>query len=845
MKKRRSKSEVLDSDRFDALLRLGILKARGGQWQEALQLFNEALSVNPRSAEANLGQGNLLAETGRVEEALASYDRALAIRPAFAEALYGRGNALHALKRYEEALANYDRALAIVPGRAEILGNRGNTLHDLKRYEEALASYDEALAILPGVALLHNNRGNTLRELGRFEEALASLDRALALKPGYVEALTNRANTLEDLRRYEEALANLDLALVSNPDDAVVHHNRGNLFQDLQRYEEALASYDKALAFRSSFAEALRGRGNALHKLRRFDEALASYDKALMIRPDYVEALNSRGNVLQELQRYEEALASYDKALAFGSSFAEALHGRGNALHKLGHSEEAFACYEKALTIRPDLVEALRGRGIILEEFQRYEEARASYQEALAIRPDLEHVSGELAWARMRCCDWREREEEVGRLTADVRAGKRSITPFAFLAVSDSAQDQLLCAQIWMRDQCAESLAPIWKGERYHHERIRLAYLSADFRVHASSFLLAGLFEHHDRNRFETIAISFGPDDRSEIRTRVKGALEDFIDVRSKSDLEVARLMREREVDIAVDLMGHTAHSRMGILALRPAPVQVNYLAYPGTMGADYIDYILADRVVIPEQHHPCYTEKVVYLPDTYQVNDSKRVIADRTPARSAVGLPERGFVFCSFNNNYKISPPVFDVWMRLLDKVEGSVLWLLENNAAAACSLRQEAANRGIAPERLVFAPVIKVEDHLARNRLADLFLDTLPYNAHTTASDALWAGLPVVTCLGTTFPGRVGASLLNAIGLPELITHSLEEYETLALELARNPQRLAAIKSKLAANRNTYPLFDTDRFRRHIEAAYTTMWERYQRGEPPASFAVAPIDN
>jgi predicted O-linked N-acetylglucosamine transferase (SPINDLY family) len=306
----------------------------------------------------------------------------------------------------------------------------------------------------------------------------------------------------------------------------------------------------------------------------------------------------------------------------------------------------------------------------------------------------------------------------------------------------------------------------------------------------------------------------------------------------------VADLLRELEIDIAVDLNGFTTGSRTRIFAFRAAPIQVNYLGYPGTMGADYIDYILADRVVIPEQHHPYYMEKVVYLPDSYQVNDSKRVIADRTPARAEAGLPEQGFVFCSFNNNYKISPAVFDVWMRLLDKVEGSVLWLYKSSAAAMRNLKKQAADKGIAPERLVFAPKIKLEDYLARHRLADLALDTLPYNGHGTTSDALWAGLPVLTCLGTTFAGRVAASLLNAIGLNELITHALEEYEALALELAANRERLAEIKSKLAENRNTFPLFNTDRFRRHIEAAYTTMWERYQRGEPPESFAVEPID-
>jgi len=350
------------------------------------------------------------------------------------------------------------------------------------------------------------------------------------------------------------------------------------------------------------------------------------------------------------------------------------------------------------------------------------------------------------------------------------------------------------------------------------------------------------MFEHHDRSRFETIAISFGDDDQSEIRTHLKAGFERFIDVRNRSDLEVARLMRELEVDIAVDLMGHTRYCRMGILALRPAPVQVNFFC-PGTSGADYLDYIICDRVVIPEDHHAHYAEKVVYLPDTFQANDSRRRIAEHTPSRAEAGLPDDGFVFCSFNNPYKFTPATFDIWMRLLRRVEGSVLWLQEVNATAAKNLRREAIQRGIEANRLVFAPrVPRLEDHLARYRLADLFLDTLPYNAQTTASDALWAGLPVITCLGTTFVGRVAASLLNAVGLPELITSSWEDYEALALKLAVDKGLLADIKARLAQNRATYPLFNTDRFRRHMEAAYVTMWGRYQRFEPPVSFAVEP---
>jgi predicted O-linked N-acetylglucosamine transferase (SPINDLY family) len=402
-----------------------------------------------------------------------------------------------------------------------------------------------------------------------------------------------------------------------------------------------------------------------------------------------------------------------------------------------------------------------------------------------------------------------------------------------------------MCSQIWVRDKCSASPAPIWKGERYHHDRIRLAYLSADFRVHACSFLLAGLFEHHDRGRFETIAISFGDDDQSEMRSRVMAAFEHFIDVRNQGDLEVARLMRGLEVDIAVDLTGHTLSSRTGILAQRPAPVQVNYLGFPGTMGAPYMDYLIADAVVVPPGQEAHYAEKIVYLPECFQANDDRRGVGAMKPTRSAAGLPGSGFVFCCFNNSYKITPSLFERWLRLLKAVPGSVLWLFASRPVVVQNLRAEARRRGADPGQLVFAEALPYADYLARMQLADLFLDTLPFNGGTTASDALWAGVPVLTCPGEAFASRMAASLLSAIGLPELITHSLEEYESLALELARNPQRLAEIKSKLARNRDTYPLFDTDRFRRHIEAAYTTMWERYQRGEPPASFAVASIGN
>jgi predicted O-linked N-acetylglucosamine transferase (SPINDLY family) len=435
----------------------------------------------------------------------------------------------------------------------------------------------------------------------------------------------------------------------------------------------------------------------------------------------------------------------------------------------------------------------------------------------------------------MHLCDWRNIDNEWEHLISAVRNGKVNAEPFAFLSIPSTSSDQLKCAKLWNGDKYLTSKTPIWQGERYDHKRIRVAYVSADFRSHPGAYSIAGLIEQHDRSRFKIIGVSFGVDDRSEIRKRVVAAFDEFYDVRGKSDDQVAKLLHDLQIDIAIDRNGYTKDSRSGIFAHRPAPIQINYLGFVATMGTAFIDYIIADKVVAPLEHRQFYTEKIVQLPNCYQANDTKRKFAERPPTRQEVGLPQGAFVFCCFNNNYKITPAIFDIWMRILKQVEGGVFWILEDNATAAGNLRKEAEARGVNADRLIFAKRMSVADHLARHRLADLFLDTLPYNAHSTASDALWAGLPVLTCLGETFAGRVAASLLNAIHLSELITTTLEDYERLAIEIATNPEKLARIKRKLADNRLKTPLFDTKLFTKHIEAAYTAMYERHKAGLAP----------
>jgi len=712
-------------------------------------------------------------------------------------------------RRFDEALASYDRVLVVRPHDAEAFNNRGNILKELKRFDEALASYDRALALRPDFVEALYNRGNTLLQFKRFDEALASYDRTLVLRPHFAEALYNRGNTLKQLKRFDEALTSFDRAVALRPDFAEAFNNRGNTLQELKRFDEALSSYDRALALRPDFAGALYNRGATLHELKRLDEALASYDRTLALRPDYTEALNNRGNVLKELNRFAEALASYDRALA----------------------------------LRPDYTEALNNRGNVLKDLKRFDEALTSYEQALVIEPNHLHAFDGTADTALKICDWAKTAEIAGKLNAHVAERASIIAPFVLLGYSSDAALHLKCAQSYIADRIPALPRPLWNGAIWRHDKIKIAYLSADFRLHATAFLIAELLEFHNRSRFEVVGLSFGTDDNSDIRADLIKSFDQFHDVRFKSDLDAAKLVHELKIDIAVDLKGYTQDARPGILAHRPAPVQVNYLGFPGTMGADFIDYVIADKIVLPFDQQPYYTEKIVHLPDCYQVNDTKRRIAGDKPTRLQAGLPESGFVFCCFNDNYKITPPIFDVWMRLLRLVDGSVLWLLSDNASAEQNLRKQAAGRGIDPSRLVFAKRIPLKNHLPRHHLADLFLDTIPYNAHTTASDALWMGLPLVTCQGKAFAGRVAASLLNAVGLPELVTHSLAEYEALAFKLATEGSLLQSIRQKLARNKESYPLFDTKRFRSHLEAAYTTMWKIYQRGESPRSFDVSPI--
>jgi protein O-GlcNAc transferase len=653
--------------------------------------------------------------------------------------------------------------------------------------------------------------------------------------------LSNLGLALHALGRLGEALECFDRALVLKPDYADAHNNRGVVLAALLRFDEALASYDRAIALSPAYAGALNNRSAALVSVGRHEEALQCCDQALALRRDSPEVLANRANALAGLQRFEEALASCDRAMALQPASALTHSSRATILLALTRLAEALASSDRAIALNPDLAEAFANRGAILRSLGRYDEARASSERAIALKPDLPLVLGNWLHEKMHCCDWAGLDAAYERVIAAIERDQNAVDPFVTLATPLTPRQQQRCARTFSRSKYPASASPLWRGERYAHDRIRIGYFSSDFGNHPVAHLLAGVIELHDRARFEVVACSFGPTSSDAYHQRLKGAFDRFLDVRAESDRAIAARARELEIDIAVDLNGYTEHERTGIFAHRPCPVQVNYLGYIATMGAPYIDYVIGDRVAIPEGDRPFFDEKVVYLPHSYQANDSKKRISGRAYSRAELGLPESGFVFCCFNNAYKITPEVFDIWARLLKRVDGSVLWLSEGTAAARQNLRLEAERRGVSPDRLVFAPRVDLSEYLARSRQADLFLDTFHYNAGTMASDALWSGLPVLTCLGRTFAGRMAASLLGAMGLPELIATSPEDYESLALDLATHPDRHAAIRQRLSDNRTTQPLFDTARFTRHLEQAFVKMQERRDAGLPPDHFAIA----
>ena len=705
-----------------------------------------------------------------------------------------KGFELHKLGSILEAAKVYFDVLKLEPNNFDALHLLGMIAAQNKDYEQAFTYLAKAIEVNPIEAAAYSNLGMALHESGRPEEAIVFYKKALELNPDLIDALYNCAGSYQALNNLSMALNLYNEVLRINPELFQAHNNRGNVLQKMHRFQEAFDSYGEAIKINANFPEPYNNLGNLFYVKSDHSKALENLNKALEIRSDYAEAYNNRGNVKVALKLNEEALADFQRAIELDPSYAEPHHNCAN----------------------------------LFLDTHRYEEALVRYELALALKPNYEYVHGAQVYTKLQICDWTDLELQTAQLITKIALGEKAAIPSHVIPLIDSGPLQKQIAQTWVADKhlASDDLPPLLLGApKAKGAKIRLGYYSADFHNHATMYLMAKLFEAHDHSQFELFAFSFGPFADDAMRKRAVAAFDHFIDVKDQSDLEIAKLSRQLQIDIAVDLKGFTQYSRTNIFAHRAAPVQVNYLGYPGTMGASYMDYIIADRVLVPPGSEQFYTEKVVYMPHSYQVNDDQRVIADTVYTRTQLGLPDTGFVFCCFNNNYKILPPTFDGWLRILKAVPDSVLWLLEDNPTAAKNLQQIAMNKGLDPVRLIFAKRMPLAEHLARHRLADLFLDTLPCNAHTTTSDALWAGLPVLTLPGETFASRVSASLLNAIGLPELIANTQVEYEKRAIDLAQSPEILAQIKGKLMVNRKISPLFDTKQYAKDLEGLYQGM--------------------
>jgi protein O-GlcNAc transferase len=686
-------------------------------------------------------------------------------------------------------------------------------------------------------------KGLTFLQGGHLAKAQEIYEEVLTAQPDNADALHLLGIVVSQASDAQRGADLIIQAIKIQPGNADFHSNLGLVLAALGQFDAAITNYEIAIEAKPDFVEAHNNRGLALSELGKMDEAVASYETAISLNPNFANAYSNFGIVLAARGKSEAAIASYDKAIALNPSLFEAHSNRGIALAALGQLDGAVASYDKALETNPAYADAYYNRGNALKQLKRFDAAVASYKKALEINPGYPFLDGMLLHTMMEICDWEGFDARLEALKARVERNEKATPSLDLHGLCDLPSLHRLATEIWMKSKHPPNLSLGAIPKRLKGDKIRVGYYSADFRVHAVSQLVVELFESHDRNNFELIAFSLRPDAIDEMSERVAAAFDRFIEVKKQSDQDVAQLSRDLGIDIAVDLGGLTSGHRPGIFAYRAAPIQVNYLGFGGTMAAEYYDYLVADRTIIPPASQKLYSEKIVYLP-SHQASAMHRNMAERIPTREELGLPSAGFIYCCFNNNIKITPSTFEGWMRILKKVESSALFLNARNNLAISNLKRETSRHGVSPERVIFKKLLSAPNYLAMHQTVGLFLDTFPYNAGTTASDALWAGLPVLTLKGESFASRLASSVLNVIRLPELITLSQEEYESRAIELATNPSKLAEIKGKLQKNRNTSVLFDSRTLTRHIEAAYTVMYERYHADLLPDHIEVLKLD-
>jgi predicted O-linked N-acetylglucosamine transferase (SPINDLY family)/Flp pilus assembly protein TadD len=769
-------------------------------------------------------------QAGRLDEAERICRQILGVTPQRADVLLQLGMVRAKRGDLADGLKLIRCSLELAPDDAQAHLYCGMVFGALGKANDALASYQQAIAIDPAFADAHYQIGHLRLALNQFDDALASFDRVIALKPEMVEARGARVAALVQLARDTDALVELDAILAGHPDLAWALTMRGRLHLNHKRYDEALEDCSRSLT-RGMSLDALVNRARIFHAKRRFDEAKADIDRAVALDPNSGYARFVRGSIYNDLGRLNEALADFQYVVMGMPEDPGALTGLGGVLCALGRYDEALAAYNRAIASDGKFAKAYTGRGELRRRLGQHGLVVADFEQAAVLDPDEGPEASMRLLAAATICDWQDRASRIDELIHRIRAGEQ-VSPLVAAAVLDDPELHLLAARTVAIPPAPQ---PVTR-RRAPHTRLRIAYLSPDFREHVLAHQIVELIERHDRARFEVYGISLVDWPPNASFDRLTKAFEHFVKAGAQGDRAIAELLAALEIDIAVDLAGYTDMHRARIFSYRPAPVAVSYLGYPGTTASENIDYILADAVTIPPENEPFFSERVVRLPDGFFPSDTRPPRLEEG-TRTEAGLPETGFVFCAFNNAHKITPEMFAVWMRLLQNADGSVLWLNILNDTARANLRREAEMRGVSPKRLIFAPFEPLRPrHLARLRFADLHLDCLPYNAHSTAADMLQAGVPVLTCLGRAFAGRVAASLLTTLEMTDLIARDLGDYERIALELARSPERMAAVRSRLAVNRSVTATFDMARLAASIEQAYETMWQQYSNGAKQA---------
>jgi predicted O-linked N-acetylglucosamine transferase (SPINDLY family) len=675
-------------------------------------------------------------------------------------------------------------------------------------------------------------RASDLLKKNDFINAKLIYENILAVDKKNLDALFFLAVILINFKNYKKARDLLEQVVLIKPNSADAYNNIGICLEKLNDLDGAIKNYNLAIDNRPNFAEAHNNIGVVFQKLRNFDQAILQYKKAISYKNLYLDPYINLANIFKETKQFEEAIKNYDLAINLNPKLAEVYNNKGNTLKEIRKFEEAIKNYDLTINLNPNFADAYLNTATALQNIENFEKAVLYYEKALLLNKEIPFGKGLLLHAKMICCNWSGLNELYKEIYNDVEKNRYSATPFGYQAICDDESNLQKCAQLYSSKYFPEIRNNFFTKKISKNKKIKIGYLCGEFREQATSVLMTEVWEKHNKENFEIIAFDSGWDDKSLRRNRIIAAFDKFIDISKMSDFDAAKLIYKEQIDILINLNGFFGNGRTIVFSYRPAPIQINYLGFPGTIGSTYIDYILCDQTVVPSQSKKFYNEKIIYLPNSYQANDTKRKISEKKFLREELSLPKESFVFCCFNSNYKITPNMFNVWAMLLKKIDNSVLWLIEGNPEATKNLKKEAKIRNINASRLIFAKRMKLEDHLARHKNADLFLDTLPCNAHTTASDSLWAGLPVLTCLGKTFPGRVAASLLRSLDLPELITYSENEYVAKAEELAINPEKLRLIKNKLDTNKFSQPLFNTELFCRSLETAFKIIFEKHSLG-------------